>query len=354
MTHFLGRNKGRFKRDKNANVDWTSEYADPDKLKLKYTEKSSVSWSDCEYLYSLRACRRSKRATATGPKVEADSILALFYLPYERRITFVVFELAQIVELGQQRFLEDIQHIHNDEGATDVSLKFHDCQLSWKTISHGERDEFVWVMSQLSSTLTGLSIPVEGYVPDIDINEGGYDSKFPTLYKLIFENSAAATQGEEEKEAEMLLEQLDWTRPVPELQAQLRDDIFVLNVEICDLLLQWEHDEAVPGTEEYSSSRVRDTVELLTTLNHVDKELGFVDDWLGNQIGYLSNVQAEIKQIESESGTLETSLQNLTSVKTLISSLIRRLRIKNADEEVLIRAEKNLKLLMVCVIHTVD
>lgn len=350
MTHFLGRNKGRFKRDKNTSVDWTTEYADPDKLKQKYTEKASVTWSDCEYLYSLRVCRHSKRATAPGAKGEADSILALFYLPHERRVTFVTFELVHFVELGQQRFLEDIQHVNNDEGATDVSLSFHDCQLSWKAISHGERDEFVWVLSQLSYTITGLNLPVEGYVPDIDIKEGGYEIKFPAMYKLIFENSAAATQGEEEKEAEILLEQLDWTRPVPELQTQLQDDILLLNVEICDLLLQWEHDEGAPGGEQYSSSRVRDTVELLTTLNHVDKELGFVDDWLGNQIGYLSTVQAEIKQIESESGTLETSLQNLTSVKTLISSLTRRLRLQNSDEEVLIRAEKKLKLLMVCLV----
>lgn len=346
MSAFLGRGKGKFKRDKNANSDWTADYLDADKLKQKYTEKAKTTWNECEYLYAARVSRCSRRSASAGALVESDAVLALFHIPQSAGVSIACFECGQTVELGLHEPLEDIRKIENDGAPTDVSCTMADSEILWRMNSHTERDEFVWILCQLSKHMTGLSIPVLGYVPDIDLRAGGLEIKYPYLHKLLNAELASLVHVEDEREAELLLEQLDWTKPVPELQAHLHDDILLLNVEICDLLLQWEEDED-KSRPQHAASRVRDTVELLTTLNHVDKELGFVDDWLGNQINHLSEVQAEIKQIESESGTLETSLQNLTAVKSLISSLTQNLQLSRAHEDILINAEKNLKSLMV-------
>jgi archaellum component FlaC len=351
MSNFLGRNKHKSKRDKHANTEYL-DYADnPEKLKQKFIEKSKASWGECEYLYAIRATSaRSRRLEAPGGGGggDQDAVLALFYMHEDSRVVFVPFEYTHTFEVGPYRFLEDIHQINNDENNADIGISFGDSEFSWRIAHYTVRDDFVCILSQLSKNTAGLSIPTSGQQPpDANFREKGYKNKYPVLFKLLDATTSNSTTQEDEKEAEVLLEQLDWTKPVPGLQAQLQDDILTLNVEICDLLLQWEDDEASGTSSGDASSHIRDTVELLTTLNHVDKELGFVDDWLGNQIDHLSQVQSEIKQIESESGTLETSLQNLTAVKSLISSVTKSLQLSRAHEDTLVKADKNLKLLLV-------
>ena len=351
MATFLGRNKQKAKRDKAVSVD-ISGYADnPEKMKQKFIEKYKSTWAECDFLYSVRAWRPQKQSNSSSRSTEVgtDAILTLFHLPEEGRVVLCPFECSTTVELGQHHFLEDINQIKCDEGAMECAFYFiaTEAPQMWRIAQHIDRDEFVWVLSELSKSITGLSITVVGYTPDIDLVARGYENKYPALLSLLESSVASTTQAEGEKEAELLLEQLDWSLPVPVLQSQLHDDILTLNVEICDLLLQWEGDENCLDDANLSSNHIRETVELLTTLNHVDKELGFVGDWLGNQIEHLSEVQKEIKQIESESGTLETSLQNLTSVKSLISSITESLQLGKFEQDILLKAEKSLKQLLV-------
>ena len=68
-----------------------------------------------------------------------------------------------------------------------------------------------------------------------------------------------------------------------------------------------------------------DSVEVLTALAHVDTELSQVEAWLGAQIGELSHIQSKLGLIESESGFLETSYHNLSSMHSLIDTVLRSL-----------------------------
>ena len=67
---------------------------------------------------------------------------------------------------------------------------------------------------------------------------------------------------------------------------------------------------------------VRDTTEVLSALQQVVDELEGVDMWLNEQIDHISETQANLRLIEDESGTLETTWQNLNEVQNVVVSQI--------------------------------
>lgn len=122
-----------------------------------------------------------------------------------------------------------------------------------------------------------------------------------------------------------------------------------LNIEICELLLQWEEDDVLSAAVGVKNGgapghdAVRDTGELLQALRRVDVDLAGVDVWLAEQIDHLSTVQAEIKQIQSESSALEISWQNLTRIQALVKSILNNLQISSEEEELIVKADKHLR-----------
>ena len=51
---------------------------------------------------------------------------------------------------------------------------------------------------------------------------------------------------------------------------------------------------------------------------------------------FLSQIQSRLSVIEHESGTLESSYQNLTSIQEMVESLVVGLSISRDDEEILL------------------
>ncbi len=298
-------------------------------------------WTDCDLLYFTRITRFGKR---TIPKTDVEGAVAIFHVPEEARVVSAVFEFNhREVDAIMLVPLSEIRQISpSAENALDLLVVLSDTDVSWRFLSQIDRDEATLVLCQLSKSIYGVNY-FSGHMSELDIASFGFEQRFPALFKIF--QLTTSVHDDDEKEAELLLEQLDWTKPIPELQHALQDDILDLNVEICDLLLQWEEDDVVTSFSG-SVSRMRDTVELLTNLNQADRELAVVDDWLGKQIIHLSEVQKGVAQIKSESGMLETSLQNLTAVKLLISSVVGSLQVSKEEEETLLKADKNIRMII--------
>ena len=206
----------------------------------------------------------------------------------------------------------------------------------------------------------------------------------------------------EAAEDEILLEELDWSKvgnDPKEIQVALAVQSDTLNTEIIDFLLQWEEDENVNKSLP-DSKRVRDTFEVLDALSQVDNELEGVDVWITEQIDRLSlvsltffrravlrhwcydafqfcanwqvrqkldedivgrsfsnqiifwyfcydiQIQSRLSAIEHESGTLESSYQNLTSIQEMVESLVVGLSISRDDEEILLHHPHEVNLMM--------
>jgi hypothetical protein len=174
-----------------------------------------------------------------------------------------------------------------------------------------------------------------------------------------------------------------------DVQQKFSDALQQLNIEICELLLQWEEDDVLSASSHRSRNSqssacsvcnnspnfwrnsnahprqrpedpsealrcpgcaghvaVRDTGELLQALRRVDADLAGVDVWLGEQIDHLSSVQGEIKQIQSESSALEISWQNLTRIQALVKSIVNNLQITAEEEDLITKADKHLRSIL--------
>lgn len=81
---------------------------------------------------------------------------------------------------------------------------------------------------------------------------------------------------------------------------------------------------------------------MLQALSQVDQELEAVDMWLGEQIGRLEEVQANLHMIEDESGALESSWQSLLSVQEVVTLLVTRYSLDPRQEDCLLHPEKTL------------
>lgn len=275
-----------------------------------------------------------------------------------------------------------------DVGADDFEmvLSFDTADYAMHFVNKTERDETVWIMVQCCRHFCTVEVSV-GYAIDLEsmvysIVTNGTLDKFPLLEKLKANiRLGDGSFGEDEAEAENLLEELQWTSHAgapAELQLTLSKQSEALNMEIIDFLLQWEEESwannnnnnnntpasgtsattknsknntsAAPYTSDSLVSadvqRLRDTAEVLDALSLVDSELQGVDDWIGEQLDRLGEIQSKLRAIEVESSTLEASFQNLNSVKDIIETLASTLEFDKDEEYVLRNPHKVIDTLL--------
>lgn len=225
-----------------------------------------------------------------------------------------------------------------------------------------ERDETAWIIIQLcklhaSSTTDIIDTFAVGYSIDMEaisytIVTNGTLNRFPGLNKLFSMNGLlnADAFGEEEAEAESLLDDLKWTTELGtsiDLQQTLAKQSSSLNMQIIDYLLQWEElddgssrvgsssSSQSKGNSNNSRAPTRNTVEILDALNQVDRELEEANLWLNIQIERLSEIKSHLVLIEDESGGLESSYKNVQAIRDLINSVVSILTIEKVHETIL-------------------
>jgi len=335
-------------------------------LKHKLFADSTSSWFGSEVLYHVRIHKRNSTSQNSMLKVlqqGSDRYLCMVQrkdVLGSIRIVVAVVRGGSTVEFKLDWELKQFKALEFGEDENEAVFTFglsENAEHSFFFESQVERDETSWILVRTCKHTTGVEVSVH-YNIDLDAlgyatTSSGTLARFPLLSKL---NIAAALTGdgylEEEAEAEQLLEEMKWTvhggAPI-DLQNDLGKQAESLQMEIIDFLLTWEDDEAVEKQTTESGGaanstpggkRVRETLEVLEALKHVDEELEGVDQWLGEQIEQLVNIQSRLVLIEAESSALETSWQNLSSVQKIVESLVRGLTLPKQCEEVLLRTDK--------------
>lgn len=334
-------------------------------------------WKNCAILYWIPVTRKDKIQV----KSRSDRYLFILYNT-EQADGFLLNISCRDKEIDFKKswHLSDIKSVEFQENSNifKVSLE-HD--YTWNTTSNIERDEVIWVIIHVCKYLCSNEIKIKSSmgikILALALTTNKTLSKFAMLRKLLDENmdteyrdllgNDLLTFTPEETDAEKLFDELHWgsdsdggngNSDPAVLQKSLHDEADSLFVEICDFLLQWEEDdekEAVIkgysiGRESFvashndktsANSSVRETFELLTSLDNVDASLENVDNWLSEQVTYLSGVQSQLFQIESENSGLETSWHNLTAVKAMITSLLNGpLALDSRLEEILRHPQK--------------
>ena len=308
-------------------------------------------WKNCEIIYWIPVSRKDKIQV----KSRSDRYLFIFYNS-EQSDGF----LLNISCRGKEIHFKKSWHLSTDIKSVEFSENSNIFKVSlehdytWNTTSNIERDEVMWVLIHVCKYLCSNEIKIKSTMGikllGSALTTNKTLSKFNLLRKLLDENmdteyrdllgNDLLTFTPEETDAEKLFDELHWggsdsdgqngNGDPAELQKSLHDETDNLFVEICDFLLQWEEDdekEAViknlsSSNTTTSNSGVRETFELLSSLDNVDASLENVDNWLSEQVRYLSGVQSQLFQIESENSGLETSWHNLTAVKAMITSLL--------------------------------
>ena len=342
-------------------------YTDEDKddtrwLSEKVLEMSKDKvWKNCDPIYWISVIRKDK-----FHKSSSDRYLFLFYNP-EVSDGFLVNVSCKGKDVSFKKSwpLSDIKSVDFQENSNifKISLE-HD--YTWSTVSNIERDEALWIIIHVCKYLCSNDIKVKSTmsikVLGLALTTNKTLSKFTKLHRLLDDNmdteykdllgNDLLTFTPEETDAEKLFDELHWGGDTDDeigdpvqLQKCLHKETESLFVEICDFLLQWEEDEEKEAiikeftgrdamVSDNSNSSVRETFELLTSLDNVDSSLANVENWLNEQVTHLSDVQSQLFQIESENSGLETSWHNLTAVKALITSIVNGpLNLHSNDEE---------------------
>ena len=354
-------NKLTVGEESNAWKDW---------LPAKVIDLSSDRpWKNCELLYWIPVIRKDKIQV----KSKSDRFLFLFYNS-EQSDGFLINVSSREgdVDFKKSWHLSDIKAIEFQENSVVFKL-FLEHEYSWSAISNIDRNEAVWIIIHVCKHLCNNDIKVESSMRlkmlGLALTTNNTLSTFHLLRKYLDENmdtenrdilgNDLLTFTPEETDAEKLFDELHWGLSESEggsgdpamLQNSLRHETESLFVEICDFLLQWEEDEdketiikGMTGRSTGSSgtgAKVRETFELLASLDDVDASLESVDSWLSEQVTYLSDVQSQLFQIESENSGLETSWHNLTAVKSMITNLLNGpLSLDDKAEELLRHPQK--------------
>mmetsp|Transcript_472 Transcript_472/g.832 ORF Transcript_472/g.832 Transcript_472/m.832 type:complete len:1029 (-) Transcript_472:383-3469(-) len=369
--------KGKKSSGKRVLKLYTDEDSDLSKnwLPEKVVEMSKDKlWKNCEILYWIPVARKDKIQV----KSRSDRYLFVFYNAEQSDGFLLNISCREKdVEFKKSWPLSDIKSVEFQENSTifKISLE-HD--YTWTTTSNIERDEAIWVIihickylcsneikvkSTMGIKLLGLALTTNKTLSNFSLLRKLLDENMDTEYRDLLGNDLL-TFTPEETDAENLFDELHWGSSDSEggngdpaqLQKCLHDETGTLFVEICDFLLQWEEDdekEAIikgytgrdTDTSKNSNASVRETFELLSSLDSVDASLENVNDWLSEQVEYLSGVQSQLFQIESENSGLETSWHNLTAVKAMITSLLRGpLSLDESHEEILRHPQKILHI----------
>jgi hypothetical protein len=352
---------------------------------------TTSEWYGAEILYHVEVRQRPRlqdQMAQVAAKKSSDRHLSLIRKkdPFTQRSTIIF--LAQVIirsggevdikypfPLSVLKALDSIDDLilnMNGEGEAEHKLVFVfpqlDIALNFDT--ERERSECTWVLVKVCRQVYGLDI---SYDYKLDLESVGYAfvtagqmQRFPLLSKVGIGAVVGDVFAEEELEAEQILSEHLGARSASAASRGVKDDMHYLSTEellkaldyqntnlqgeIIDFLLRWEDDDIesvrpslcllpAPGGSsaflDSAGASGTDTVDVLHALVSVDSDLEGVDAWLGDQIDQLNFIQSKLFLIESESGTLETSYSNLTSVQRIVDELITALRLDSEDERYL-------------------
>lgn len=147
-------------------------------------------------------------------------------------------------------------------------------------------------------------------------------------------------------ESDKLFSELNWecnTNNSSDIKKLLFDQSEILNTQIIDYLLQWEElGDADMNQKQIhaNASRIRNTGEILLSLNDVDFQLENINQWLDIQMECISDIRIQLLLIQNESGGLDSNWRNFQSLRDVIISIIDTLSISNEDEMTLKNSEK--------------
>lgn len=248
------------------------------------------------------------------------------------------FEVKNSWEL---RILRAIDYGDDD---VEIIISFDAADYKIRFVNSLERDETLWIIVQCCKLFIGVDVSV-GYSADIDsigytISTNGSLNRFPLLLGLTANlRLSGDTFTEQEADAEEKLEELKWTEnggTPQDLQQILAKETDLINMEMIDFLLKWEEDGGGKG----NSKNKGETFDILKSLGEVDSELEGVDLWLTEQLDKLASVQEKLYSIEKETGSVEATFQNLTSVKDILETFLEEMYFTTVDQDYLQHPER--------------
>ena len=328
-------------------------------LKEKLIDDDESVWFGAQMMYFVKTNKRGASILPNQMVAQRSLvILSKHDSTYGKKDPTTAIYLVQVVANGDNLEVKnswDLKSLRaidiGDDIEKDILLSFDHADYSWKVQSQLERDETIWVIMQSCKNFYGLDVLL-GYKVDLDViiytmktSIQGMVAKFPLIQALApslqIGHDMFASQ---EEDAKAHLDELKWLSEAPsELLQILSEQSETLNDEIIDFLLQWEDDESGTGTE---AAHQRDTVEVLDALTQVDEELNGVDQWIGEQLDRLTETQAKLKMIEEESGTLEVTRKNLTTLSDIVESVVKGLTISEEEGKLLLTPKKTLEAVL--------
>jgi hypothetical protein len=316
----------------------------------RLTEHVDGVWYGADVLYYVQTQKRGISLT----QQRSERYLLLL----RRKETPKLLHLVQVVvkdnniDVKRSWDLPMLRAIDLGDDDNEFVLSFDSADYSWFVNGQAERDETVWILAQMCKVICGYDLSL-GHHVDMDLigyaaKTTGTLSRFPLLQEL---NNSAQIAGdvfsEEETEAEILLSELKWVSEAPsELLHTISKQSDSLNLEIIDFLLQWEDDGDAKSADTNASGTAKDTYKVLRALTTVDTELASVDKWIEEQVIHLEKTQGKLQKIENESGALETSYQNLSSVQQLVGTVVSQLSLSPEQEELLTTPSKVLNTIL--------
>eukprot|EP00981_Chlorochromonas_danica_P009700 scaffold2799_cov159-Ochromonas_danica.AAC.17 len=340
-------------------------------FKEKFTDDASSAFYQAELLYIVNLYRRKTGGNEASSALTGSTTAVAERLINSRQGRYLIIirtvnpanQITMIklykkdsdLEVKQTYEMPSIKSVDYGSEDNELVLSLESMDISLHLFDLIERDQTLWVITEVYKAVTGGALST-GYSVDLDsvaygITTSGTLTKFPALQKFIKIDSSQMGDrfSADEAEAEQILERLQWSKSLSEpmdIHQILSTTSEKLNNEIIDFLLQWEQMDslAVSSSASASSSSLaasakgfglKDTTEVLKALTDVDCQLDVVDSWLGEQIDHLSAIQANLSMIESESGALETSWQNLNVVQDVVSLLVTKYSITTEQENLL-------------------
>ena len=260
--------------------------------------------------------------------------------------------IAQVVVKGHEFEVKNswelriLRAIDYGEDDVEIVISFDAADYKIRFINSLERDETLWIIVQCCKLFIGVDVSV-GYAVDIDsigytISTNGSLNRFPLLLGLTANlRISGDTFTEQEADAEEKLEELKWTEhggTPHDLQQILAKETELINMEMIDFLLKWE-DDGIANVNDKNNGH-NDTYNILKSLSMVDGEMEGVDLWLTEQLDRLASVQERLYSIEKETGSVEATFQNLTSVKDILETFIEEMYFTSIEQDYLQHPER--------------
>ncbi|KAJ1406562.1 hypothetical protein B484DRAFT_209581 [Ochromonadaceae sp. CCMP2298] len=323
---------------------------------------SNSAWYGAEIIYIVRTVRKTKKGARNNTQISAvaqpsESLRYLILLRRRDAQQNVILLRVNLkddeVETKNHFELRALRSIDfGSEVDNELLLSFDSADQNIFFVTQTDRDEALWIVIQVCKNVLTIELTI-GYSIDIDAlsfitNTNGTLSRFPVLQKMVQAHTKDLGDffSNEETEAENLLDELQWGKSQGQtgLKQVLAVQSAQISDEIIDFLVQWEEmdEHAVQAGPIEGMS---DTSEVLTALSHVDEELHAVDEWLGEQIERLEEIQSNLHMIEDESGALESSWNSLQSVQEVVTSLVNRYSL-SAEHEQLLKSQGQLQAVL--------